>query len=141
MDIKEWNNDLDALPGKIEKINFTVRHYYKNGKKVATFLPDGTAELFGEFQDQDLDEAKIIAMKIVGEELFDEESYNDARQAAVTERKNFWKDFKQAVFTEVGVVDHPKAEKLWEIVFENRRGEGLRALLEEAEELSELMKD
>lgn len=73
---------------------------------------------------------------------------NDNKNALVQEKAerreemaSLIAEFKNTVLTEIGIADHPKADKLWQMAWDNDHSYGYRAVEERAYELSELIKD
>ena len=63
----------------------------------------------------------------------------EACAAYRTESTRLRNQFQIDAMAELGLTNHPKAERLFEIAWDNRHSEGYRGVYEEMEELSELM--
>ena len=57
-----------------------------------------------------------------------ESHYQDAQKLYQAANAKLFKQFKQDLFEEAGIVNHPKAEILWGISYEQRHSEGLMAI-------------
>lgn len=63
-----------------------------------------------------------------------------ARRKAVQEREDFYNEYKKAVFEDLNIsLDHPKAQKLWELGLSHGYDYGLGRIYEEVQEMSELL--
>lgn len=146
MDFNYWNAKFAALPGTVQKKDHTKTFYYKEGKTVAHVNGAGTVVIldinaFGAEEDSlIIDKQFLDSTGFVKEAILDRDSLVASRRDAVEKRNAFFEEFKAAVFEDCNVaLDHPKAEKLWELAMDNVRGEGLQALYNEVSELSELL--
>ena len=65
--------------------------------------------------------------------------YRDARKAYNREQSRIYTEFTQSVLSFLGLSEHPKQDILLRLAENHRDGEGLWAIAEEIEELSQLL--
>lgn len=62
-----------------------------------------------------------------------------SRQEWFDRQHKLWREFEQEAIEEVGLKGHPKARNAYSKAWDDRRSEGLQAVLDELWELAELM--
>lgn len=75
----------------------------------------------------------------VVEKVFDEDAYRAAKEAYRKEAVRLDWLFKQDVLALLDIADHPKADKLFDMAWEDCHSEGLEAVASRCEELAELL--
>lgn len=75
----------------------------------------------------------------VVEKVFDETGYYSARKAYRDETVRLDNLFKQDILDLLNIADHPKADKLFDMAWEDCHSEGLEAVACRCEELAELL--
>jgi hypothetical protein len=107
-----------------KKVDYTFYNHYANGK----FL--------GKSKSRDGDEncpKGAVVEKVVYDEYYaDSKAYRD-------ETARLDELFKQDVLSLLGIADHPKADKLFDMAWEDCHSEGLEAVASRCEELAELL--
>lgn len=121
MNSNEWRERQSKLPGRISRSNFAKTHYYKNGALVATLSRDGDVEIpnINLFPTDDIaiiDKEFLDSFTKVREEIFDEEGFKAARNAAQNQFVLFMEEFKQALFEYHEISGNPKRELFFSIL-------------------------
>lgn len=143
MNSNEWRERQSKLPGRVERSNFMTRHFYKEGKLLATIHHTGQIELHAikeidNFNPTQIDEHFLHKYTGVVEKVEDTVAFTAARQAAMAERKQFWDDFKQDLFEYHGISDNPKRELFFNILQSQTKDIG--EMIGTAEEWVDLLK-
>lgn len=145
MDTKEWDKKWNETPRRrIERDEFTIFHVFKDGEKIATVTGKGLAgerkvEYFGAYKSPSKQYSVETMMKLYTvEKIFHEEQFKAARANATKAVKEFWDQFKNALFEYFGIQDHPKRERFFEILLNQKRSP--YEIVGEAEEWIDLLK-
>jgi hypothetical protein len=125
----------NALPYP-SKAEFTTTYWYRAGKAVAKREPGKETEI--------LDPTVGISIELgacVVEKSEDKAAYKAALQAYGHETARLEAQFKHDMFVELGVVGHPKADKLYSIAWEMGHSAGYSEVLSYAWDMVDLIKD
>lgn len=107
------------------KADYTLYNHYSGGK----FLGKSTT---GEG-------TKDFPKGTVVEKVFDKDGYYSAMEAYRVEDGRLNDLFKQDILDLLNIADHPKADKLFYMAWEDCHSEGLQAVAFKCEELAELL--
>lgn len=132
MNTDKYKNALPYPPQK----DFTVTYWYRAGKVVAKREPGKETEI--------LDPAVGISIELgacVMERFEDKVGYKAALQAYGHETGRLEAQFKQDMFVELGIVGHPKADRLYSIAWEQGHSAGYSEILSYAWDMVDLIKD
>lgn len=85
-----------------------------------------------------------VESKAYAEALHAHESAAQRYRAAEAERNRrqaeLDAEFKRDVLSQIGVLDHPKADTLYELAYQRGHSHGYHGVLDEAEDLAELLR-
>lgn len=116
-----YNNNL-VYPNRSDYLHY---NHYTNGRFLGKSLTaEGTT---------DFPKGAVV------EKVFDKEGYYAAMDAYRAETVRLDKLFKQDVLALLGIADHPKADKLFDMAWGDCHSEGLQAVAFRCEELAELL--
>lgn len=79
---------------------------------------------------------KVVSKKMVN----DKDAFYQAKKEYRQKQNELDKQFEEDLYLELGIVNHPKRELLFQIAWDNSRSEGLSAVFYFADELVELMR-
>lgn len=79
--------------------------------------------------------------KSIVQKGFDQAAYVEARKVHYADERRLTELFKQDALAELGLTDHPKAEKLWTLANERCHDGGLIEVWHELDSLAGLLKD
>lgn len=79
---------------------------------------------------------KIVSRKFIS----DLEAYNKARMDYCQKENELYSQFKNDLFEELGISNHPKREKLYSLASEYGASEGLNSVFSYAEDLVDLIR-
>lgn len=121
MNTQEWRERQNKLPGRISRSSFVKTHYYKNGSLFATINCDGDIEIpnISLLPIRDsiiIDKEFLDSFTKAKEEIFDEEGFKAARNAAQNQFVLFMEEFKQALFEYHEISGNPKRELFFSIL-------------------------
>jgi len=145
MNGKEWDKIWRETPHHyVDRDDYTISHVYTGGEKVATITGQGLVgekkvEYFGIYNDP----SKRVSLETMlkqhtVEKTFREEQFIAAREKATQVVKQFWDEFKNALFEYHNIQDHPKREKFFEILRSNNSAPS--EIIGESEDWVELLK-
>lgn len=117
-----------------KKGDFTTTYWYRAGRVVAT------RDQHGMVMDPAVGET-IELGACVKEEVVDNDAFRAAKTAYGQYTANLEAQFKQDLFVELGIVGHPKAEKLFAIAWEHGHASGYSEIMSYAWDLVDLIKD
>lgn len=84
---------------------------------------------------------KSVFDKINSDEYKPKSDYNSDRQKWREEQRELFHEFKYDALAEVGLKEHPKAEKAYALAYERGHAHGYSEILSNLEELAELLLD
>lgn len=115
--------------------DFRVTYYYKNGGLLAK-KEYGVITLAPEFNET-IDEP----IGMVKEVVFDKEGHETARLAYFKEMKKRKDEFKNDCFVDLGIVNDPRKEVLYNRAYDVAHGNGLHCVYEELSELVDFINE
>jgi TPR repeat protein len=118
------------------KADFTTTWWYRAGKAVAKRNPGMETEI--------LDPRVGIDIELgacANEKSIDQVAYKAALRAYDHETARLVAQFKHDMFVELGIVDNPKADKLYSIAWEQGHSSGYSEVLSYAWNIVDLIKD
>lgn len=119
--------------------NFKVTYYYKNGSAYAK-KEYGVITLAPEFKET-VDVTTGVVTGLVKEVVFDKEGYETARLTYFKELKKRKNEFKNDCFVDLGIVNDPRKEVLYNRAYDVAHGNGLRCVYEELSELVDFINE
>lgn len=125
MNFTKYNNTY-PYPSKAD---FTTTYYYKGGELVATSTAHDFKHLIPEVELKDC----------VKEVDFDKDAFNLERNNYHTTSADLSLQFKADLADELGLTNHPKWDKLFEIAWEEEHDCGYEAVYNYASTLAELL--
>jgi hypothetical protein len=129
----------NTMPYPTQK-DFTVTYWYRAGKVVAKREPGAETEILDPRVGEPLDKGGIELGACASEKVVDP-AYKIAIATYGARTAQLEAQFKQDLFVELGIVGHPKADKLYSIAWEMGHSAGYSEVLSYAWDMVDLIKD
>jgi hypothetical protein len=121
MDFERYKNTAE-YPSKAA---YTTTYWYRAGKTVAQRTGNGEIEILDSRVGATHSSDGIELGACAKESVTDTTSFNAAKRLYNDETGRLTNMFKQDLFAELGIVGHPKAEKLYSIAWDRGHSGGL----------------
>jgi len=106
------------------RADYTTTYYYKNGEVVGVKKPN--------------EPTPSVEYKVM-EVVFDDESYGKDYNKYYESVNKMTKEFKTDLLEDLGIIYHPKADKIFDKAWQQGRSDGLYRVVEIAEDLADLL--
>ncbi len=115
---------------------FATTYWYRAGAVVAKRIADGEIEILDARVGNGIELGACTK-----ETVIDKDAFRDARAAYSAESGRLTELFKRDLFAELGIVGHPKAEKLYSIAWDMGHSSGFSEIETVAWDLLPLIQD